>query len=104
MLHKYVVKFGGQWDRFLPGVLWAYRNTPHESTREKPSFLLFGMDLRSPMEATLLPPEPVNSCDIEEYRQELIISLATARSLAVTSIQEAQKTLPKPVRQRSQSD
>ena len=43
------------------------------------------------MEATLLPPESASSCDIEEYQQELMISLSSARSLAVTSIQEAQK-------------
>ena len=30
-------------DRYLPGVVWAYRNSPHESTQEKPSFLLFGI-------------------------------------------------------------
>ena len=33
MLRKHVAKFGGQWDRFLSG---AYRNTPHESTKESP--------------------------------------------------------------------
>ena len=30
MLCKHVDKFGPKWDRFLPGVLWAYRNTPHD--------------------------------------------------------------------------
>ena len=34
MLRKHVAKFGSQWDRYLPGILWAYRNTPHESTKE----------------------------------------------------------------------
>ena len=58
MLRKQAVKFGPQWDNFLPGVLWAYRNAPHESTKEKPSFLMFGLDLRSPTEATLLPTNP----------------------------------------------
>ena len=48
MLRKHVAKFHQQWDMFLPGILWAYRNTPHDSTREKPSFLLFGIDLKSP--------------------------------------------------------
>ena len=42
--------FGNQWDRYLSGVLWAYRNTPHESTGEKPSFLLFGIGCRTPAE------------------------------------------------------
>ena len=36
MLRKHAAKFGPQWDQFLPGVLWAYRNMPHESTGEKP--------------------------------------------------------------------
>ena len=33
-LRKHAAKFGAQWDKFLPGVLWAYRNTPHDSTQE----------------------------------------------------------------------
>ena len=51
MLSKHVSKFGVQWDKYLSGVLWAYRNTPHSSTGEKPSFLLFGFDCRHPTEA-----------------------------------------------------
>ena len=64
MLRKQAAKFCMQWDQYLPGVLWAYRNTPHESTGEKPSFLLFGMDLRTPSDAALFPPstpEPIAS-------------------------------------------
>lgn len=32
MLHKHTAKLGRQWDQFLPGVLWAYQNTAHETT------------------------------------------------------------------------
>jgi len=32
MLRKHCARFGRQWDAYLPGVLWAYRNMPHEST------------------------------------------------------------------------
>ena len=92
MLRKHVARFGGQWDRFLPGVLWAYRNTPHESTKEKPSFLLFGIDLKSPTEASLLPPDPLNPTDLGSYREELVLSLSSARELAVASIREAQRS------------
>ena len=92
MLRKHAAKFHGQWDRFLPGVLWAYRNTPHDSTKEKPSFLLFGIDLKSPTEASLLPPDSLDPTDLGSYREELILSLSSARELAVTSIQEAQKS------------
>ena len=91
MLRKHVAKFGSQWDRYLPGVLWAYRNTPHESTKEKPSFLLYGVDLRSPTEAALLPTEQPGLIEISDYREELILSLSSARELAVSSIQAAQQ-------------
>ena len=56
MLRKHVSRFGSQWDRYLPGILWAYQNTPHDSMGEKPSFLLFGVDCRSPTEAEITPP------------------------------------------------
>ena len=56
MLRKHAGRYGNQWDQHLARILWAYRNTPHETTGKKPSFLLFGMDCRSPTEAELSPP------------------------------------------------
>ena len=91
MLRKHVAKFGTQWDRFLPGVLRAYRNTPHELTKEKPSFLLFGIDLKSPTEAALLPPDSLDPTDLASYQEELVVCLSSARELAAASIGEAQK-------------
>ena len=90
MLRKHSHKFGNQWDCYLSGILWAYRNTPHESTQEKPSFLLFGVDLRSPTEAALLPTETTCPADVSEYREEVILLLSTARKLAVDNIRSAQ--------------
>ena len=91
MLHKHAARFGNQWDCYLSGVVWAYRNVPHESTGEKPSFLMFGMDLRTPTEAALLPPAPVEPSDVDNYREEVILSLSSARKLAEESIQRAQQ-------------
>ena len=91
MLRKHAVKFGPQWDQYLPGVLWAYRNTPHEATKEKPSFLMFGVDLRSPTEAALVPTETVTGCDVADYKEELILSLSSAWDLAVTNIKHGQQ-------------
>jgi len=45
--------YGAHWDKFLPGVIWAYRSSPHDTTEEKPSFLLFGIDCHTPTEAVL---------------------------------------------------
>ena len=79
-----------QWDKHIPGILWAYRNTPHQSTGEKPSYLLFGFDCRSPTEASLLPTSPNGEVDITDYRRELTLSLKHAQELAAVSIQKAQ--------------
>ena len=91
MIRKQAATFGSQWDRYLPGVLWAYQNTPHEVTGEKPSFLLFGFDLRTPTEAALLPCTPLEPTTVTDYREQVILSLSTARSLAAESIRKAQK-------------
>ena len=89
-LRKHAARFGCQWDQFLPGILWAYRNTPHSSTGEKPSFLLYGVDCRSPTDAAYLPVSSIHPTDITDYREELMCSLSSAREIAATSIRRAQ--------------
>ena len=32
MLRKQAATYGMQWDKFLSGTVWAYRNTPHKAT------------------------------------------------------------------------
>ena len=91
MLRKHAARFGKQWDQYLSYILWAYRNTPHESTGEKPSFLLFGWDLRSPTEAAFMQPTDPVSSNVEDYREKVILALSSAHQLAVQSVQKAQK-------------
>ena len=55
-LRKHAATYETQWDKYLSGILFAYRNVPHDSTGEKPSYLLFGTDCRTPTEAVLLKP------------------------------------------------
>ena len=91
MLRKHAMKFGIQWDHYLSGVLWVYRNTLHEGTKEKPSYLLFSNNCHSPTEAAFLPTEPIEYIDVEEYREEVTFSLSSARELAASNIKTAQK-------------
>ena len=91
MLRKHVSQFGMQWDTYLSGVLWAYRNTPHSSTGEKPSFLLFGLDCRHPTEAATLPTKSPNATKVTDYREELVLNLSSARALAAKTISKAQQ-------------
>ena len=92
MLRSQSTKHGAQWDGYLSGLLWAYRNTPHESTGEKPSFLMYGLDCRSPTEATFLPLNEVQPIDLIDYREKLMMSLTNARSLATAHIRRAQRS------------
>ena len=91
MLHKHAVKFGPLWDKFIPGVLWAYHNAPHETTKKKPSFPMFVLDFRSPTEAALLPADPLEPSGISDYREEFIVSLSSARKHAAASIHKQAK-------------
>ena len=91
MLRKHASRFGNQWDHYLSSVLWAYRNVLHENTGEKPSFLLFGWDLQTPTEAALMKPSQLTPTSAEDYREEVILSLTSARELATESIRKAQK-------------
>ena len=59
----------------------------HESTQEK-SYLLFGVDCCSPVEATLLPPSQLKPTDVRDDREELRFSLSLARTAA--AIQKTQ--------------
>ena len=59
MIHKHVDVYGKQWDKYLHGMLFAYRNTPHEATDEKLPYLLYGRDCRYPIEAAFLPANEV---------------------------------------------
>ena len=92
ILRKHAAVFGEEWDTYLYGVLYAYRNIPHESTGEKPSFLLYGVDCRSPTQAALLPPSDVTvqDLDVSDYREQVVYTLSTAREIAVQSIKRAQ--------------
>ena len=94
-LRKHAAKFGAQWDKYLHGVLWVYRNTPHESTNEKPSFLLFGTDCRYPTEAAWLPPTAITPTEVQDYREELMLNLSSAREIAAEAIQSAQSKYKK---------
>ena len=91
MLRKHVSQFDMQWDTYLSGVLWAYRNIPHPSTGEKPSFLLFGFDCHHPTEATTLPTRSPSAVEVSDYREELVLNPSSARAMAAKSIARAQQ-------------
>ena len=90
MLAKTVEKNGKNWDRQLPYVLFAYRASLQESTRESPFFLMYGRDPRLPSEETL-SGRVRETLDVEDYRSEVASGMAEAWELARANVQKAQK-------------
>ena len=95
MPHKYASTFGNQWDCYLFGVLFAYRNTPHDSTGEKLSYPLIGMDYRMPSAAALLPTSSRQLSDVADYKEDVALALSVAQHTAAKCIQQAQKRYKK---------
>ena len=91
MLAKTVEKNGRDWDRHLPHVLFAYRASPQESTKESPFFLLYGRDPQLPTEAALNHQKTRYQVDLDDYKLELTDSLTQAWKLAQSQIKKAQK-------------
>ncbi|KAJ8369228.1 hypothetical protein SKAU_G00092560 [Synaphobranchus kaupii] len=60
------------WDRHLPLVLWAYRSAMQESSQLTPGALMFGRELRTPVDLVFgAPPEPEEPSRTREYYHRL---------------------------------
>lgn len=49
-IRKFLTDHGGEWDKALPFLLFAYRETPHSSTGFSPFELLFGRTPKGPLD------------------------------------------------------
>ena len=70
---------------------------------EKPSFLLFDIDFRSPTEACYLPTVEAGLTDVRDYREELMLTLTSARELVTKSIRKSQSSYKHHYDQRSRT-
>ena len=73
----------------LSGILWAYKNTPHESTSEKSFSIIFGMDYRYTSEIALMPTSLLELTELTDYREKLVLSLSVVRGLVTSNIWKA---------------
>jgi len=67
-----------EWDEILPYVMAAYRSAIHDSTGHSPNFLMFGRDVRAPVDVVsgTLPNDERATPDA--YADELYQRLLTA--------------------------
>lgn len=81
---------GAEWDTRLPYVLFAYRASMQESTKESPFFLLYGRDPCIPTSTVLTYQRSPYTIDINDYKSELMTHLSQAWKLAQENIKVAQ--------------
>ena len=80
-----------EWDKQLQLLLFAYRSSVQDSTKESPFFLLYGRDPRLPTATEMDIPTTSYTVDLEDYRTELVTCLDNARKCAKEQIEQSQK-------------
>jgi hypothetical protein len=82
MLTPYTNKNQDDWDEYLPYVLFAYRTSPHHSTKQSPFYLLYGRNVRFPFDS-LIGARPLDDMELSfstaGYVEQLIEKLKIAR-------------------------
>ena len=92
MLSLFVNNRRDDWDDHIPYLLLAYRSSPQQSTQCTPNLLMFGREVRLPLEAIVgTPPrEPQPECP-SEYVEWVQSTLENAFSFARENLQKSFK-------------
>uniref|UniRef100_A0A3Q1EX45 Gypsy retrotransposon integrase-like protein 1 n=2 Tax=Acanthochromis polyacanthus TaxID=80966 RepID=A0A3Q1EX45_9TELE len=95
MLRKFVDDSGKDWDRWLPFLLFAYREVPQASTGFSPFELLYGWDVQGPLDlltAVWTSPDPkANERGVVQFVLQMRDRLAQYREEAKVNLKEAQQ-------------
>ena len=79
------------WPELLPGIMMAYRSTPAtQSTDFSPFFLLYGREMRLPIDTVLQPKDHLNQ-DYKVHLGRVLQNLEICRKLAGENIKAAQE-------------
>ena len=93
-LSAYVSQCPGTWDKFLQGVLFAYRTTPHPATGESPFVLMHGREARLPLDVIKSSTAELLT-DINEHKLKLTIDLKKAHQIVKEKLKEAAVAMKK---------
>jgi hypothetical protein len=71
MLSHFVRKDAKNWDEYVPYAVMAYRAMPHCSTRYSPYYLVFGREMRLPIEGDWAPHWKNKELEGDEYERHV---------------------------------
>lgn len=92
MLRKFCADDPENWDRYLPYLLFAYREVPNSSTGFSPFELLYGHHVRGPLDvlSETWTGEVPDACSVIEHVMRMRQRLSTMSQLARESLEESQ--------------
>ncbi|XP_060084275.1 uncharacterized protein LOC132563550 [Ylistrum balloti] len=90
ILSMYVCSHQRDWDNFIPHVLFAYRTSIQETTKETPFYLMYGCDAQLPIDVALTQPT-VRYISTDDYQIDLIDKLQHAFTQAKENTELAQQ-------------
>ena len=92
MLRKYVASDPDTWDKYLPYLLFAYREVPQESTGFSPFELLYGRHVRGPLDVlqeSWMAKEPEEQ-NVVQYVMEMRKNLTDITEIAQSNLAKSQ--------------
>ncbi len=99
MLRKFVADTGCDWDKWLPFILFAYREVPQASTGFSPFELLYGWQVQGPLDllkkAWMAPADKTEERSIVKFVLEMRNRLERYREEAKENLQQAQASQKK---------
>ena len=90
MLAKYVSDHQRDWDEHLPLMMMAYRSSVHASTQYTPFYLLFGHEVRLPVDV-MFGRQPNHKPEVSDYVRNLRDTLEEVHEHAREHLRAAQK-------------
>lgn len=79
------------WEQKLPSIIYTLRKTPNTANGWSPNFILYGRNLKLPLQSALTPSS-TGSQGIDAYLRELLPKLDIVRQVALDKILVAQRT------------
>ena len=91
MIGTYVKDHQKDWDLYIPYVLFAYRTSIQETTKETPFYLMYGRDAKLPIDIKMKTNthKPTNTA--ETYKQEIIEKFKEAYELVQHNMSKSQQ-------------